>query len=573
MRYLEAMQLLSQVGFGAVLVSEDRQVLEANEAATALLHDRGELKGRSFAELLPEAGEQSPYLNTAFYEYLALQPTPADIQTPAGTQLICFRDATGEVSQHMLRTIVNLIREPILLCDEKKRIMLANDALMRMESLMPEDVIGKDINEAYTCIDGNELTVPEIVREKKPIVDRRQVYTTLQGKRLNIMCNSYPIFAGGTILGVFCMTADTSRIEALSKQIIDLQEGLLEKHPAAKKPQKNGLSAKYKFADIICQSAAMKDMIAQCEQVAKSDSSVMLYGETGTGKELVAQSIHNASGRADGPFLAINCAAIPENLLESLLFGTEKGAYTGAERRPGLFEQANGGTLLLDELNSMSMGLQAKLLRVLQDGVVRRVGGTEEKFVDVRVLSNVNVPPYQAIEQKLLRQDVFYRLGVVNINIPALRRRKEDIPILTRYFFRQMNKKLRKSVEDVDEEVLTLFYAYDWPGNVRELQHCIEHAVNVLPDEETVLRKEYLPEHIRRVDGWVQPVVAETGGMLESVLADVERGLLTSALQKNHGNISRAARQLGISRQNLQHRMKRSGLDWQTILENQRAAE
>lgn len=569
MVYLEAMRFLSQFGLGAVLISNDDIILESNEAADCLLADAGVLKGRTLSEILPDMTRQPPgtYINTAFSKYLTLCPTPVGVDLPAHTRLICFRDAASEVSHRMLGTIVNLIREPILLCDEKKRIMLVNDALMRMESLVPENVVGKDINEAYTCIDGNELTVPVVIANKKPIEDRRQAYTTLQGKRLDIMCNSYPIFEEGAILGVFCMTADVSRIEVLSQQIIDLQEGLLQKHPAAKKPQKSGLRAKFHFDDIICQSALMKEMIARCKMIARSDSSVMLYGETGTGKELVAQSIHNASNRADGPFLAINCAAIPENLLESMLFGTEKGAYTGAERRPGLFEQANGGTLLLDELNSMSMTLQAKLLRVLQDGVVRRVGGTEEKHVDVRVLSNINVPPYQAIAENALRQDVFYRLGVVNISIPALRRRKEDIPILIRSFFQQMNKKLSKSVSYVDEEVLAIFCAYNWPGNVRELQHCIEHAMNLLPYEETVIRKEYLPEHIQSVCGY-QRLALETAddGMLEQVLSNVERCILTSAIQRNKGNISRAARQLGISRQNLQHRMKRNGLVLEDIL-------
>ena len=580
MTYVEAMEFLSQFDLGAVLVSQDDFILEVNQAADRMLHGNGSLKGCSFREIAPDFCKEdlNTYFNIAFSEYLALCPSPKGVELPTNTHLVCFRDASKEIYHHMMQTIVNLVPEPTILADEKQRIMLINDATMRMENLMQEDVVGRDITEVYRepnslMSDGEdvpELTVPYVLRTKKPVRDCHQVYTTCQGKRLDIMCNSYPIFKDDKILGVFCLTADSTRISALSQQILDLQEMLLNQDSTAKSPRnvkKTVLSAKYNFQDIIHQSTAMREMIEKCKMSAKSDSPIMLFGETGTGKELVAQSIHNASNRADGPFLAINCAAIPENLLESMLFGTEKGAYTGAERRAGLFEQADGGTLLLDELNSMSMILQAKLLRVLQDGMVRRVGGTEERRVDVRVLSNTNVPPYQAIAEGKMRQDVYYRLGVVNINIPPLRQRKEDIPILTRSFFLRMNKKLGKSVAHINEEVMSIFYAYHWPGNVRELQHCIEHAMNILPNTETVIKKEYLPEHILAASGGktTSLELGEEAG-LEAVLSNVERGLLADALQKNKGNISKAARQLGISRQNLQHRMKRNELDLETIL-------
>lgn len=573
MTYIETMQLLSQFHLGAALVSDDDYILEINEAADTMLHGEGKLTGQPWSAVAPGfcgLEEGDGYFNIAFYEYLALCPAPEGIVLPANARLVCFRDAKNEVSHHMLGTIVNLIREPIILCDEKRRILLVNNSLMQMESQTPDDVVGKDINEAYACTDGNELTVPMVIAGKKSFIDWRQTYTTSRGKRLDIVCNSHPIFNDGKILGVFCMTADSTRIEALSRQIIDLQEALLEHHSVSKTQtrRKGPLSARYNFDDIIHQSVVMDRLIHRCVMSAKSDSSIMLYGETGTGKELIAQSIHNASSREDGPFLAINCAAIPENLLEATLFGTEKGAYTGAESRPGLFEQADGGTLLLDELNSMSLALQAKLLRVLQDGMVRRVGGTEEKQVDVRVLSNTNVSPYQAIEEKKLRQDVFYRLGVVNIKIPPLRERKEDILILTRFFFLNMNRKLNKNVSGVDDDVLSIFYAYDWPGNVRELQHCIEHAMNILSNDVTVITKEYLPDHmVDNADHLRQKESRpdKVGGLVQ-MLSSVERAVLADAIVKNGGNISKAARQLDIGRQNLQHRLRRNNIDVNALL-------
>lgn len=580
MTYFETMQLLSQFDLGAILISDDNYILEINDAADQLLHGEGKLRGQMLQSVVPNFTDfcnskyEGRYFNIAFMEYLVQCPSPEGISLPEKTRMVCFRDATSEVFKLMLESIVNLIPEPMVLADEKSRIITINDATMRMEGLMQEDVKGLEINTAYGCqygtVDGEnvvELSVPVVLRTRRPTLGCRQKYTTIKGKQLDIVCDGFPIFHGGDILGVFCLTADSSRIDVLSKQILDLQDALLKTRSLPKAPRAMGeepLSAQYHFSDIIHQSVKMKDIIAKCTMSAKSDSSVMLYGETGTGKELFAQSIHNASKRANRPFLAINCAAIPENLLESMLFGTEKGAYTGAERRAGLFEQADGGTLLLDEINSMSMALQAKLLRVLQDGVVRRVGGTEEKHVDVRVLSNTNVPPLQAVEEKKMRLDVYYRLGVINITIPPLRERKEDIPILVRTFFLRMNKKLSKSVSGIADDVMALFYAYDWPGNVRELQHTIEHAMNMLPADGIMIQREHLPEHILAKVGQAVPVAAskeEETGMLEQLLANVEQGVLVDTLVKNSGNISKTARELGISRQNLQHRLKRNNID------------
>ena len=266
-------------------------------------------------------------------------------------------------------------------------------------------------------------------------------------------------------------------VDQLHKQIIDLQEKLTDLTSSGnKRSTKSTLTAKYHFQDITHVSTAMHDIIMHCKQAAKSDSSVMIYGETGTGKELIAQSLHNASKRANGPFLAINCAALPEPLLESLLFGTERGSYTGAESRAGLFEQANHGTLLLDELNSMNISVQSKLLRVLQEDYLRRVGGSRDIPVDVRIIATVNEPPMELIEKGLLRRDLYYRLNVVNITIPPLRERPDDIPILCEYFLEKHNRKYGKEVWMLSEGALNRLKDYSYPGNVRELENRIMSA-------------------------------------------------------------------------------------------------
>ncbi len=425
------------------------------------------------------------------------------------------------------------------------------------------------IGSVYHMHTDSYLAVPKVIEDKKPLLDLRQHYKTLYGKDVDIMSNNFPIIVDGQTLGGFSVMEDWSRIDELNKRIIDLQGKLLQKSNAnGKQKAGHSFAVKYRFKDIIRISPAMNTVVEKCRQVAKSDSNVMIYGETGTGKELLSQSIHGASRRADRSFLAINCAAIPANLLESILFGTEKGAYTGAERREGLFEQVTGGTLLLDEINSMNITLQSKLLRVLQDGVIRRVGGTTEIRVDVRVLSNINIPPYQAIAENRLRQDLFYRLGVVNITLPPLRERKEDIHLLTSHFIQALSKKLLKNVHDIDAATLELFLAYDWPGNVRELHHAIEHAMNVVPDNSALSTPAHIPVHIIATVGGHQPAggsMQDDPLSLPQLLDDVERRILTKALRENGGNISKTARSLGVSRQNLQYRLRRQEIEFSQI--------
>lgn len=256
---------------------------------------------------------------------------------PPHTQLVVFRDASNDACHDMLLHVLDQISEAIVLCDCESRIWLLNHAAIRLDSMVTEDVRGETIDDVYCMLDGSKAAVPRVIQERRPLVNMRQYYGTRYGKHIDVVSSAFPVVQNGQVLGGFSMLKDWSEIDKLNKKIIDLQAELLESHASHKPQVKSALAARYTFSDIISISPIMSGVVAQCKQVAKTDSSVMIYGETGTGKELFAQSIHNASRRAKGPFLAINCAAIPENLLESLLFGTERGAYTGAERRPGLF--------------------------------------------------------------------------------------------------------------------------------------------------------------------------------------------------------------------------------------------
>lgn len=571
MDYRDVMTVLSQSGLGAALLGEHEIILSVNETGDHLLHGEGTLEGQSLWEIaapLCQESEEPLYANIAFGEYLIRCPAPEVDGLPPRTRLIVFRNAANDACHDMLISMLNQISEAAALFDAKGRMYLMNDAAVKMESLTTQDVLGEHVSDIYRMLDGSKLTVPQALQEKRAIKNRRLYYATCFGKNIDVVSSTYPITQNGQVLGAFTVMQDWSQIETLQKQIMDLQDKLLNqasnKHPKTK----SALTAQYQFSDIVYVSSAMRDVIEQCGQVARNDSSVMIYGETGTGKEMFAQSIHNASRRADRPFLAINCAAIPENLLEGLLFGTERGAYTGAEQRAGLFEQADGGTLLLDEINSMNINLQSKLLRVLQEGTFRRVGGSAEIHVNVRLLSNTNVPPYQAIQEGNLRQDLFYRLGVVNITIPPLRTRREDIGLLAKRFIIRCNQKLEKNVKNISKATLDRFQAYHWPGNVRELQHAIEHAMNILPDELSTITPAYLPEHILSgMEGPApQPVPKTKGTSLHTSIRDAAYQTICQALRESGGNISEAARALNMSRQNLQYRIKRYQIDVNALL-------
>jgi len=572
MDYQDAMELLSQCGLGAAVISADDTILAVNETGGHLLHGESRLIGQRLSELagpLCEDSEEPLYANVAFGEYLLRCPSPNVTGLPPRSRLIVFRNAANDACHDMLINMLNRISESVALFDAEGRVYLLNDAAVQMESIVTRDILGEKVADVYQMQDNTELAIPKVLREKRPLLKQRQYYTTRFGKDIDVVSNTYPITQNGQLLGGFSVMEDWHKLDELHKQILDLQGKLLRQDRTQKKNAEHMLAAKYDFRDIIYVSAAMGDVVARCRRVAKNDSPVMIYGETGTGKEMFAQSIHSASKRSNGPFLAINCAAIPENLLEALLFGTEKGAYTGAECREGLFEQADGGTLLLDEINSMNVNLQSKLLRVLQEGTFRRVGGSEEIRVDVRVLSNTNVPPYQAIREGMMRQDLYYRLGVVNIDIPPLRERKEDISLLAKSFIMRYNEKIVKNVKDIDKATLNRFCSYDWPGNVRELQHAIEHAMNILPDGFSVITPEYIPRHIlyRSENLAVTASGKAEGASLNRSIQSMERRTVCQALRKSGGNISEAARSLKISRQSLQYRIKRYQINVQNVLD------
>src|SRR5437763_2614426 len=322
-------------------------------------------------------------------------------------------------------------------------------------------------------------------------------------------------------------------------------------------------SQQFSFDQIIGQSPAIREMLSMAQKVAESEvSSVLLQGESGTGKDLVAKAIHYHSNRAEGPFIAINCAAIPGTLIESELFGHEKGAFTDARaRKEGLFEQAQGGTLFLDEIGELELSLQAKLLRGLEEGSFRRVGGLKDLPLDVRVIAASNRDLKTEGEAGRFRADLFYRLSVIQIDIPSLRERGDDIRLLAEHYIDSFKKRLRKNIDRITPDALAAFTRYDWPGNVRELRNVIERAM-ILEDDDVISMK-YIPrpvsggapsDHASPDGHGAGPFHLPPGGVS---LDEVEMSLVRQAIERSGGNQTKAAELLGISRDQLRYRLKK----------------
>lgn len=316
------------------------------------------------------------------------------------------------------------------------------------------------------------------------------------------------------------------------------------------------LGEQYSFDNIIGKSAAMQEMFSTLSMVAPSDATVLITGESGTGKELVANAIHENSQRKAFPFIKLNCAALNENLLESELFGHEAGAFTGAAgRRKGRFELAHKGTLFLDEIGDMSLPTQAKILRVLQGGEFERLGGAESIRVDVRVLAATHKDLQVMIAEKTFRQDLYFRLSVVPVNLPALRERHIDIPELANHFLKRFAEKNRKDIKGFHPEALNLLMQYEWPGNIRELENTVERAVILCLGEQVSpqdLPPQLLSEDVRET--------RKTEGENGFTLRDMEREVIRSTLEKTGYNKSQTAKKLGVARQTLLNKIKEYGL-------------
>ncbi|WP_026699786.1 sigma-54 interaction domain-containing protein [Salibacterium aidingense] len=432
--------------------------------------------------------------------------------------------------------------------DHTGRTVIYNEKMAAIENMNPDEVLDKHISDVFKFKEGQGSTLESALSEGAEARNVKQTYLNNHGGEITTINHTFPVKQKGRIVGALEITQDITKLERM------IQENM-----------KRGRKT-YSFESILGSSPALQEVVEHAKRATRTNSSVLIIGETGTGKEMFAQSIHNGSSRSSGPLISQNCAALPDSLIEGLLFGTKKGAFTGSEDRPGLFEQAEGGTLLLDEINALSPPLQSKLLRAIQEKTIRRVGDTKERETDIRLIATMNEDPIDAVTEQRLRKDLFYRLSVVSLFIPPLRDRQHDVIELADYFISTYNALFQMNVKGMSDEVWSFFQTYDWPGNVREVEHVIEGAMNLMTEQERITTA-HLPLHFRKRMALEVPAenqeTAEQSGretrFLKNYLFDKEKEYVKQVLQQNNYSIKQAAARLGLSRQSLQYRLKKLG--------------
>lgn len=478
----------------------------------------------------------------------------------------------AEVGLEILKKILENIDEGVHFIDKNGITRLYNHNMSEIENMSEESILGKRFSpRIFNSMSDIDSTLLRVLNEKIIIKNNLQKYLNKNGKEILTINSTLPIEIDGEVIGALEIAKNRTPIKDLSDEIIKLQkinEGIVSDE-SLDSQKKNKKKAKYEFKDIIGESSAIKRALSMAKKASESEAAVFIYGETGTGKELLSQSIHYNSQRKSGPFLAINCAALPEGLFEGILFGTSKGGFTGAVDKAGLFEQADGGTLLLDEINSIPPQLQAKLLRVLQEKVVRRIGGALDIPIDVRIISTTNENPKDIIKSGKMRLDLYYRLNVIFLEIPPLRERREDILLLSEKFMEVYNKKLGKNIQGISKNVKKIFEMYLWPGNIRELDNIIYSSMvmsegeslttdclNMYWDSELLVEtKEKKDIYVNLAD--VREIIADCDGSLDHKISRMEENCIRDAILAYPNNYSKAAAYLGISRQALQYKMKK----------------
>ena len=451
--------------------------------------------------------------------------------------------------QGELSTILNSVQEAVEVADKNGVIKYVNPAFTRVTGIPSANRIGQNVFEISP-----EGALAMAIRTGKSVFGHR---TRVGGSNAEVISNASPIIMDNSVEGavvVFQHFTDVMKLMDELRQRTTMIESLSDKFGQV-------TTCKYCFMDILGNNTELKKSIQLSERAARSNSTVLLLGESGTGKELFAHAIHHASSRRDKPFIKVNCAAIPENLLESEFFGYAKGAFTGAVKsKIGKFELAHGGSIFLDEIGDMNLSLQGKLLRVLQEMEFEKIGGNQTIRVDVRVIAATNRNLRDLIRKGEFREDLYYRLNVVEITVPPLRVRKEDLPVLVDNLIVKLNRKLGKKVKGLTKDAEEVFYSYDWPGNVRELENVVERVM-VTVDEETLTKKNFIQ--------YVSQLKAVPERDIELLPIDqMEQVLINKALVKYGNTVEgkrRAARALNISLATLYNKLKKAKYESSSI--------
>ncbi len=435
----------------------------------------------------------------------------------------------------------------VIIVDTDAIVRYYFSAYEKISKVAGNEIIGKNILSFYPELNEDNSYIIRCIKTGKAFLNYEQELTDINGNTLRSICQTVPIHDGGELVAI-------AELSTYPDKTVEEEDKKIEVANLFHAEHINGT-----LDDIITANPAFIDIKKHIQAEAASDAPVLVYGKTGTGKELVCNAIHNCSSRAKEPFIVQNCAAIPSTLLESLLFGNVKGSFTGAENSIGLFEMANKGTLFLDEINSMEIEAQAKILRAIEEKKIRKIGDKKTTDIDVRIIAAVNEDPLECIKQKTLRDDLYYRLSVIRYDIPPLKDRKEDIPLLMEHFRKIYNKKFGKNIVEFSNEVETAFLRYNWPGNVRELKNVIEAAYHM--NFGATIELDNIPRHIaERME--IESISLENSSSmtLNQLVAEFEKEIIKRKYIKNDKKLSQTARDLSISKQSLLYKLKKYNL-------------
>ncbi|WP_255293757.1 sigma 54-interacting transcriptional regulator [Bacillus wiedmannii] len=562
-------QALQVMNNGIAVISHDGIITYSNKLFCSMLHKKeNEIIGEHISAIIPDRKKLVVNQNDSLYRY----------ECRSGNQVLIVNESRVYQNETEYGSIV-------ILESKGKSIQSLESIISRYESalnLLSECILGVNeqgivnfLSGSYAQFLGIDDPKEAIGKHCTEVVENTRMHIIVKTGQMeighiqrisnrNIIATRIPIIKEGKIIGAIgkIMFHDIQQFKALGDQISEMESKLSYYQTELQRLQEGRLS----FQSIIGESAKMKEVKMMALKVSKSRSTVLIRGESGTGKELFAHAVHRASPRASGTFIRLNCAAIPRELLEAELFGYEEGAFTGAKKggKPGKIELADKGTLFLDEIGDMSLDMQVKLLRVLQEKEIERIGGTKIQKVDVRFIAATHRNLREMVQRGEFREDLYYRLNVFEIDIPPLRERKEDMIHITEFLIKKLNGELGSNVLSLDKRVRDIFMEHDWPGNIRELENVLERAMNVI--EEMIIQVHHLPAYLRKKDleeELYREIITmdqeqdEGSYSLQVEVESAEKRAITRALEKTAGNIKEAADLLGIHRASLYRKIEK----------------
>lgn len=550
-------QVLESLPIGIVVIDIDQNIITINQYALRFIGcNKKDVKGKKINEVIPSS--QLPHVMLSNLKKYGstlhinnrvglVNSSPLFINDKIIGAVSVIQDVSDiigmkEINEKFTKILENS-QDMICFVDENGIINYLNPAYIKNFSKVSSDVIGKSIFD----IAPNGLRA-KVFKEKTLLKD---VIHKKNG--INVISTIDPLFIDGQFKGVI----STSRPVSLIKELMSKLNKSEQELDYYKNEFLRQLSKNSSFNNIIGSTRTLKDIMYMCQKASETTSTVLIRGESGTGKELIAKAIHNNSNRKNKPFVRVNCASIPENLLESELFGYEKGAFTGAvQSKPGKFAIADTGTIFLDEIGDMPLSMQVKLLRVLQEREIESIGGITPRNIDVRVIAATNRNLEEMIEEGSFREDLYYRLNVLGINLPPLRERKEDIPELAEHFITKLNKKLHKTILGIKQDALNLLIEYSWPGNIRELENIMERAINLCDGD--YIDSSYLPSYLKPVESKSFNLNIDIDHILP--FEEYEKQIIEAAMKK-YKSFNKAGKALGLTHRTVSLKCKKYNID------------